>query len=233
MPKKKFNHPKLYQAVISILSLLLAYFGFKNYRLSQIEPATTYTVHNVLDGDTFVVEDYNQRIRLYGVEAPELKYHFGEESKQYLESLILNQDVYFKNIVADKYGRIIALVYLDDQLINETLIKNGYVDHDGRQIPGDNPDLLQDAEDFAKQEKLGIFGPESTQTENPDNPNCTIKGNIRRGKKTYLFPVCRSYNLTIIEKHKGDQWFCNEADAKKAGFTKPTACFGKSFKPND
>ena len=108
------------------------------------------------------------------------------------------------------------------------MIRQGYAEHDGHVIASD-PNLFKDAEALAKQEKLGIFGPGLTQTENPDNPQCTIKGNVRRGVKTYLFPDCRSYQLTIIEKYKGDRWFCSEREAKQAGFIKPSACFGKTF----
>lgn len=219
-------------AIIAILSLILGYLGFNQIKLNSINPAETYHVVSILDGDTFVIEDYHQRVRLAEVEAPDLNFHYGPESKEFLTSKILGKEVYFKHIVADKYGRIMALVYLDDLLINEVMVRQGFADYNGHSIK-ENPDLLKNAEKLAREEQLGIFGPDSTQTENLDNPKCTIKGNIRRGKKTYLFPGCRSYTLTIIEKHNGDQWFCSEKEAKKAGFIKPAACYGKSFKPDE
>ena len=205
--------------------------GYRQVKLNLVHPATTYDVVNVLDGDTFVIEDYHQRIRLYGVEAPDLKYPYGEESKKFLESLIMDKKVYFKNIIADRYGRIVALAYLDDLLINQAVIRQGYAEHDGHVIASE-PNLLSGAEMLAKQEQLGIFGPGIIETENSDNPQCSIKANIRRGIKTYLFPGCKNYEKTIVEKHKGDRWFCTEAEAKKAGFIYPKGCYGKSFPVN-
>ncbi|MBU1323196.1 thermonuclease family protein [Patescibacteria group bacterium] len=228
----KLPKNRIYPIIISLLTLAIGYLGFIQIKLKSINPAETYKVIKVLDGDSFITEEQHQNIRLFSVQAPELKYPFGEESKEFLTSKILGKEVYFKHIVAGKYGRIMALVYLDDLLINEVMVRQGFADYNGHPIK-ENPDLLKNAEKLAREEQLGIFGPDSTQTENLDNPQCTIKGNIRRGKKTYLFPGCRSYTLTIIEKHNGDQWFCSEKEAKKAGFIKPAACYGKSFKPDE
>lgn len=224
----KVSKNNLYAAIISLLTLAIGYLGLIQIKLKSINPAETYQVIKVLDGDSFIVEQQSQNIRLFAVLAPELKYPLGEESKEFLTSKILGKQVYFKHLVVDKRGRIMALVYLGDELINEVMVRQGFADYDGRVIKSD-PDLLKNAEKLAREEQLGIFGPALTQTENLDNPKCTIKGNIRRGIKTYLFPGCRSYTLTIIEKHLGDQWFCSEAEAKKAGFIKPPACFGKNF----
>ena len=219
---------KIKLAIIAILSLILGCLGYNQIKLNSINPAETYHVVSILDGDTFVIEDYHQRVRLAEVEAPDLNFHYGPESKDFLASKILGKDVYVKNIVADTYGRILAMVYLDNLFINEIMIRQGYADYSGRKIPND-PGVLQNAEKLAKEEQLGIFGPDSTQLKNPDNPACTIKGNINHKKKTYLFQGCTDYSSTIIEKHKGDQWFCTETEAKKAGFTKSKACFGKSY----
>lgn len=217
-----------YKFVIAILSLILAYLGFNQIKLKSINPAQTYHVVNILDGDTFVIEDYHQRVRLAGIEAPDLNLPYGQESKDFLAAKILDKDVYVKNILADSYGRIVAMVYLDGLFINEIMIRQGYADYSGRDVPGD-PAVLETAEKEAKEKQLGIFGPASTQLINLDNPACTIKGNINHGKKTYLFSGCTDYGATIIEKHKGDQWFCTETAAKKAGFTKSKACFGKAY----
>lgn len=35
---------------------------------------------------------------------------------------------------------------------------------------------------------------------------------------------CRLYNLSIIEKYKGEEWFCTEKEAKKAGYEKSSNC---------
>ena len=75
-------------AIIAILSLILGYLGFNQIKLNSINPAETYHVVSILDGDTFVIEDYHQRVRLAEVEAPDLNFHYGPESKDFLASKI-------------------------------------------------------------------------------------------------------------------------------------------------
>jgi len=51
--------------------------------------------------------------------------------------------------------------------------------------------------------------------------DCVIKGNISSsGEKIYHVPSQRYYNQTVITTSKGERWFCNEEEAKKAGWRK-------------
>ena len=230
MSKKKSNHHQLYRIVITILLLLLSYFGYKNFHLSQVKPATGYQVINILDGDTIVINQ-SQRIRLLGIEAPDEDLCLGKESKEFLESLVKDKPVTLEEVAADRYGRVIALVYQDNTLINQAMINQGLAEYDGHK--NSKADLLKQAEAEAKLNKVGIFSNQCTQPENFDNPECIIKGNQREKNKLYSFPGCSNYARTIIELHKGDQWFCSEKEAKKAGFKKSGNCYDKSFKLND
>ncbi len=226
MSKKKLDKNLTYKLVIAFLSLILAFLGFSQVKLRSIKPATKYQVINVIDGDTFVINQ-SQRVRLLAIEAPEEDLCLGKESKEYLESLIKDKQVILEEIAADKWGRIIALAYVNDTLVNEAIIKKGLAEYDGHK--NSMADTLRQAEAEAKLNKLGIFSSKCTQTNNPENHNCIIKGNVRDNKKFYSFPGCSNYARTIIELHDGDQWFCSEAEAKKAGFTKSKNCYGKSF----
>ena len=53
-----------------------------------------------------------------------------------------------------------------------------------------------------------------------------IKGNIGKHDrfKYYHLPECAEYNRTIVELHLGEEWFCNESEAQKAGYTKSKNC---------
>lgn len=98
----------------------------------------TYTVHvtRVIDGDTIVgdvpvhVLDHvvilkDQHFRLYGINAPEPRGPskvMGLESKAYLDSLIYDTDVQVELKGKDKYGRWLAIVFLDGVNINEHLV---------------------------------------------------------------------------------------------------------------
>ncbi|MCX6816729.1 MAG: hypothetical protein NTZ93_02610 [Candidatus Beckwithbacteria bacterium] len=85
----------------------------------------------------------------------------------------------------------------------------------------------------ARAAKLGVFSELCTQRFNPENSDCQIKGNIKlnsadisqnSGEMTYYFPGCGYYNKVDVQLHNGDSWFCTEAEARKAGFTKAKNC---------
>jgi len=55
---------------------------------------------------------------------------------------------------------------------------------------------------------------------------CVIKGNSEEGKgvREYYEPECRYYDQVIVEKNYGEDWFCSEAEARKAGYVKAASC---------
>jgi micrococcal nuclease len=194
-------------------------------------PVPSYRAMRVIDGDTFETEE-RQLIRLTGIDAPELANCNGPESKQALEQLILNQNLYVKAIYRDSNNRLISHVYNNNGSVSEQLIKTGMAYYTGTAVK--DPALSQ-AGNSARENQLGIFSPKCTQATNPDSQTCVIKGNLRipgKGTKTYHFPGCGNYNQTLIELYKGDQWFCTESEAKKAGFIKGADCFKKTWSGN-
>ena len=91
----------------------------------------------------------------------------------------------------------------------------------------DNKEKYQNASEYAKNNKLGIYNETYTQTKNTNNPECFIKGNVSDNEKTkiYHLPNCSDYENLIIDLWKGDQWFCSETEAQKAGFVKSKNCW--------
>jgi len=177
----------------------------------------------VIDGDSFKIGS-DQTIRLFGADAPELQYCFGQEAKEALTKKISGKTVILKELKTDIYRRVMALVYLDGKSVNEYIVKNGFAE--SHRDAGTETDAINTAEDFAKANRLGIFSPKCYQI-NPPNPKCLVKGNITQsnGTKVYFVLGCNHYTATIIEKHKGEDWFCSEIAAKSAGFTKSPDCF--------
>ncbi len=179
-------------------------------------------VVQVIDGDSFKIGN-DQTIRLLGLDAPEIGFCESKEAKDALTKKILNEKVILKELKTDNYGRVMALVYAGNELINEYMIKNGFALHlwdTTSQLK-----VLGEANDFAREERLGIFSPECYQTV-PPKPKCNIKGNIIHGTnaKEYTLPTCDRYALAVVEKYKGEQWFCTEAEAQKAGYVKSSNC---------
>lgn len=89
--------------------------------------ADAYFVTKVIDGDTIEVrqEKRNYKVRLSEIDAPEINQKFGTESKNYLASLVLNEEIELIYITEDRYGRIVAKIYKDNKDINRSMVRNG------------------------------------------------------------------------------------------------------------
>lgn len=179
-------------------------------------------VVEIIDGDTFFIENH-QRIRLFGINAPELSYCMGKDAKHALSSLILGKRVHLRNPVSDRYGRIMALVYQDRTFVNDVMLRSGLAQYDGAGLR--EREQLYQADIYARNNKIGIYSSICTKTE-PPNPACTIKGNVNTttDHKDYFLPECGFYSAVIIYTFEGDDWFCTEAEAREAGFVKSETC---------
>ncbi|WP_199313915.1 cold shock domain-containing protein [Planktothrix sp. FACHB-1365] len=73
-----------------------------------------------------------------------------------------------------------------------------------------------------------VFIIESSPSEFPPiiqsiiKPGCKIKGNIslKTGNKLYYIPGMEDYKSTVIDRGKGERWFCTESEAIKKGWRK-------------
>ncbi|GFK93540.1 hypothetical protein NNJEOMEG_01374 [Fundidesulfovibrio magnetotacticus] len=82
-------------------------------------------VSNVHDGDTITVD--GTRVRLYGIDAPELAQPGGHASRDFLASLVEGRSVEVKVVDTDAYGRKVGLVRApgaDD--VNAAMVKAGH-----------------------------------------------------------------------------------------------------------
>ena len=204
-------------AVLTAAAIAGTSLVFKNY----VNPYET--VYKIADGDTFILENNKQTIRLFGIDAPETSNCYGPESYSRLSELLKKKQVQLKEPIVDKFGRIVALVYINGRLINETMIKEGYAAY--RSEPGSEKETMKAAHDLAKSKKIGIYSPACTD-EVPPDPKCAIKGNhdLDRNEYLYLTPDCPYYSAVIIRRFEGDQWFCTPSQAQKAGFKLSSAC---------
>lgn len=181
----------------------------------------------VADGDTFQLQS-GQRVRLMGVDAPELERCGGPEAKARLSHLLLNKTVTLKESVKENFGRTMSLVYVDGQLINKTLMAEGWGRPDYKK--NSQRDALTAAYHQAQDKKAGLW----SLCINPNPPNdphfpnrpCLIKGNIDTAtyEKFYHQESCRHYAQIVLNTAYGDQWFCSEEEAQKSGFKKSASC---------
>lgn len=81
------------------------------------------------DGDSFTIfseERELEKIRLYGIDCPELSQPGGKAAKAFASDLIFLQTVSVTPLYRDQYERTVALVKLPDgRTLNEELLRNG------------------------------------------------------------------------------------------------------------
>jgi micrococcal nuclease len=113
-------------------------------------------VTKVTDGDTIHVsyQGQDERVRLIGIDTPEVPWYgtrgdcFGVEAGLFARRRLSGRSVRlaFDTGRRDRYGRLLAYVYLDGELFNLTLVRLGYARADA--VP---PDTRR-AQEFAHAE---------------------------------------------------------------------------------
>lgn len=186
----------------------------------------------VIDGDTIDID--GQHIRLEGIDAPEHAqtcgrkwfgtWSCGAAAMRALEALVRGRRVACDNEGYDTYGRILGLCTVDGRDINAEMVRSGYawafVKYSTRYV-------AEEAE--ARKAKAGIWQGEAEPAwvyrettwdvaEQAAPSGCAIKGNVTANGHIYHMPWSPWYAKVKVEPAKGEQWFCSEADAAKAGF---------------
>lgn len=87
----------------------------------------TVAVARVVDGDTLELND-GRTVRLIGINTPERGQPYYDEAREFLRSMVENQNIELEFDVeeTDQYRRTLAYVWVDDTLINEAIIAEGY-----------------------------------------------------------------------------------------------------------
>ena len=89
-------------------------------------------VVRVSDGDTCDVEvgpGKTVRVRIYGIDAPELSQDFGREARKYLDQRIFRETVTVEKFYDDQYGRCVGRILLNGQDLALELLREGIVWH--------------------------------------------------------------------------------------------------------
>lgn len=91
---------------------------------------------SVAAGDTVTLRDINGRIHkihLYGIACPKKGQPFAKEAGKHTAKLVAKKKIMVRVYSKDRLGDMTGLVFADDKLVNESLIKNGlawqYRDH--------------------------------------------------------------------------------------------------------
>lgn len=121
-----------------------------------------YTVERlvveVIDGDTIKIET-GEKVRLVGINSPEIGEYLYEESKKFLEREIKGKRVrlFWDDKKEDIYGRRLAFVFLGNENINVKIVRNGLAHtYEVNKIKKYSNELIE-AERYARENGLGIW----------------------------------------------------------------------------
>lgn len=147
LPRKKL---KYLINIVLLFTAVVFYFGVKAIPQSKTGPVKNdqfYYVSRVVDGDTIKLSS-GENVRLLGIDTPESRYNnklerdatrsrkdmniilkMGRQSSNFTKKLVEGKSVRLEFDVQkrDKYGRLLAYVYLEDgTFVNAEIIKEGY-----------------------------------------------------------------------------------------------------------
>lgn len=186
----------------------------------------------VIDGDTLDLNGI--RYRLNGIDAPEQaqncktatgkNWKCGEAATEMLVKLTKRKRVTCKTLGQDIYGRDIATCSAGGSDLGRAMVAQGMAWAFLK-----FSDVYAGDQAQAKADKRGIWqGPaqpawefreqkwSAASKEAPEG--CPIKGNISDNGRIYHTPWSKWYSRTKINTAKGERWFCNEAEAQRAGW---------------
>jgi endonuclease YncB( thermonuclease family) len=121
----------------------------------------TGKVVGVHDGDTITVLDAQKvqhKIRLAGIDTPELKQAHGKDAKKALSLKVFSKHVRIEWTTKDRYKRTIGRVYLGKRDINLEMVQEGWAWHYKHYS---KEKALADAEKGARAAKKGLWRSQS------------------------------------------------------------------------
>ncbi len=212
-------------------------FGVKitetTFPIENVDEKDLTLITKVIDGDTIEIKG-GKRVRYIGIDTPETVdprkpvQCFGKEASNKNRQLVEGKKVYLEKDISetDKYGRLLRYIWIDNILVNELLVREGYAYSSS--YP---PDIkyrknFDEAQRLAEKENKGLWGICSlaevitNQSKSQSAPTlCQIKGNISSsGEKIYQVQGQKYYNKTVIDESKGEKWFCTEEEARYSGW---------------
>lgn len=123
-------------------------------------------VTRVIDGDSVALST-GEQVRYIGIDAPEIfdgatgkKDCFADQAKKTNTALVLNQEVELEADVndKDKYGRLLRYVYVEDQLVNEFLLRWGYAKMENYFPEKRYMAVFREAQNEAQMQNRGLWG---------------------------------------------------------------------------
>ena len=146
-----------------------SYFNAGFIVLCGVACSTTHaggviTVERVIDGDTFVLDD-GRRIRLHGVDTPEIRQPHGGDAAVTAWNLVKRKPIELRNVQDAAWDRQSAVVIVAGQDVGEQLLRRGLAYVDDRYVDDAYKQRYKKAFDESVRSRRGIWAVDVTPRE--------------------------------------------------------------------
>jgi len=119
---------------------------------------TSTTVSFVIDGDTVELSN-GERVRLIGIDTPEVGEYYYEEATIQLRNLVEGKEVRMEVDTnnRDAYDRLLRYIYLGDTFVNYEMVYGGHAESYCFDPDTKYCDEFNEAEEDAKENKRGMW----------------------------------------------------------------------------
>ena len=141
------------------LALIVAVLVLINVAVLLLDDdETEYLVTRIIDGDTVELSD-GERVRLIGMDTPEVDEYYYEEATEELRKLIKGARVSMESDTnnRDAYDRLLRYIYLGDIFVNYEMVHGGHAESYCFDPDIKYCDEFNDAEADAKEHKRGMW----------------------------------------------------------------------------
>ncbi len=141
-----------------LLTLAIFIFDFVSKSGFLVLERKSYSVLRVIDGDTVELSN-GERIRLIGINAPELDDYFGKDAKEFLSKMVEGKNVYLEHDLRlkDDFERTLAFVFVDGRNVNVEMVRNGFAHTFEVNKISKYVKELKEAEAMAMERQVGIW----------------------------------------------------------------------------
>jgi micrococcal nuclease len=148
-----------YVALLLVILCLVGSSGCVGSDIDSSAHALEFVnVTEVIDGDTIVISS-GERVRLIGVDTPEVGELYYSEAKQYMVHRVLGKVVGLEKDVSetDNYGRLLRYVWVGDEMVNKELVLSGLAFSKAYRPDTHYQDIFDSAEVMAKENGVGLW----------------------------------------------------------------------------
>ena len=196
--------------------------------IANVSANEEVTFSKCVDGDTFkvILNEEEYTVRMLAVDTPETVHptkgveYYGKEASNYTCDKLTNAKrielEYDENSdKKDKYDRLLAWVFVDDELLQELLVENGYAKVAYLYDDYKYTNLLEEKQELASAKNIGIWDTEAANNYDGEVMDTTIEKEDEEETSNYTkFDIVTVVILLLIIIFIGDKTIKSKAKKK-------------------